>query len=150
MKVHLQYGREGLDVEIPGTNVTVVEPRFVAGLGDERAAFQEAVRRPIGARPLREIVKASDRVAVVIPDLTRPLPSDRLLPWLFEELSHVPPERFTIVNGTGSHRVNTPEELRSMVGRRGAGPLPGGQPHAPTTPPRCSRRAGRRTARRST
>jgi nickel-dependent lactate racemase len=118
MKVHLQYGREGLDVEIPGTNVTVVEPRFVAGLGDERVAFQEAVRRPIGARPLREIVRATDRVAVVIPDLTRPLPSDRLLPWLFEELSHVPPERFAIVNGTGSHRVNTPDELRSMVGRQ--------------------------------
>ena len=116
MKVHLQYGREGLDVEIPGTDVTVVEPRFVAGLGDEWAAFQEAVRRPIAARPLREIVKATDRVAVVIPDLTRPLPSDRLLPWLFEELGHVPPERFTIVNGTGSHRVNTPEELASMVG----------------------------------
>ena len=61
-------------------------------------------------------MKATDRVAVVIPDLTRPLPSDRLLPWLFEELSHVPAERFTIVNGTGSHRTNTPEELRSMVG----------------------------------
>ena len=116
MKVHLQYGREGLEVEIPGTNVTVVEPRFVAGLGDERVAFQEAARRPIGARPLREIVKATDRVAVVIPDLTRPLPSDRLLPWIFAELSHVPAAQFTIVNGTGSHRGNTPEELRSMVG----------------------------------
>jgi len=116
MKVHLQYGREGLDVEIPGTDVTVVEPRFVPGLPDERAAFQEAVRRPIGARPLREIVKATDRVAVVIPDLTRPLPADRLLHWLFEELGHVSPERFTIVNGTGSHRVNTPEELLAMVG----------------------------------
>jgi nickel-dependent lactate racemase len=117
MKVHLQYGREGLDVEIPGTDVTVVEPRFVAGLPDERAAFQEAVRRPLGARPLGEIVKSTDRVAVVIPDLTRPLPSDRLLPWLFAELGHVPPERVTIVNGTGSHRANTPDELLSMVGR---------------------------------
>ncbi len=117
MKVHLQYGREGLDVEIPGPNVTVVEPRFVPGLADEVAAFRKAVRRPIGAQPLREVVKAGDRVAVVIPDLTRPLPSDRLLPWLFEELSHVPAERFVIVNGTGSHRVNTPEELLSMVGR---------------------------------
>ena len=116
MRVRLQYGREGLDVEIPGTDVTVVEPRFVPGLPDERAAFQEAVRRPIGARPLREIVKATDRVAVVIPDLTRPLPTDRLLHWLFEELGHVSPERFTIVNGTGSHRVNTLDELLAMVG----------------------------------
>jgi nickel-dependent lactate racemase len=117
MKVHLQYGRDGLDVEIPGARVTVVEPRFVAGLPDEAAAFRAAVRRPIGAQPLREVVKAGDRVAVVIPDLTRPLPSDRLLPWLFEELAHVSPERLVIVNGTGSHRVNTPEEMASMVGR---------------------------------
>jgi nickel-dependent lactate racemase len=117
MKVHLQYGRDGLHADIPGTSVTVIEPRFVPGLADEVSAFREAVRRPIGVRPLREVVKASDRVAVVIPDLTRPLPSDRLLPWLFEELGHVPPERFVVVNGTGSHRVNTPEELASMVGR---------------------------------
>jgi nickel-dependent lactate racemase len=117
MRVHLQYGREGLEVEIPGTEVTVIEPRFVPGLPDEAAAFREAVRAPIGAPPLREIVKAGERVAVVIPDLTRPLPSDRLLPWLFAELAHVPAGRFTIVNGTGSHRANTPEELASMVGR---------------------------------
>jgi nickel-dependent lactate racemase len=117
MRVHLQYGREGLEADIPAASVTVIAPRFVEGLPDEAAAFREAVRRPIGSPPLREIVRASDRVAVVIPDLTRPLPSDRLLPWLFAELDHVPAERFVIVNGTGSHRVNTPEELAAMVGR---------------------------------
>jgi nickel-dependent lactate racemase len=103
-------------VDIPGADVTVIEPRFVPGLADERAAFVEAVRAPIGARPLREIVAAGERLAVVIPDLTRPLPSDRLLPWLFEELGHVPAERVVIVNGTGSHRANTRDELASMVG----------------------------------
>ena len=116
MKVHLQYGQDGLDAEIPGASVTVIEPRFVPGLPNEAAAFREAVRSPIGARPLREIVNAGDRLAVVIADLTRPLPSDRLLPWLFDELAHVPAERVVIVNGTGSHRANTPEELLSMVG----------------------------------
>src|SRR5205085_11968906 len=94
----------------------VVEPRFVAGLPDEAASFQEAVRRPIGARPLREMISAKDRVAIVIPDITRPLPSERLLPWLFAELSHVPAVNFTIINGTGSHRANTTAELESMVG----------------------------------
>ena len=116
MRVHLQYGKDGLEVEIPSAKVTVVKPRFVDGLPDEAAAFREAVRRPIGTPPLRELVKPGDRVAVVIPDITRPLPTARLLPWLFEELGHVPAERFTIVNGTGSHRSNTPEELAAMVG----------------------------------
>ncbi len=116
MRVHLQYGRTGLDVDIPG-RVTVLQPRFVAGLDDEHAAFLDAIARPIEARPLAEIVRATDRVAVVIPDITRPLPSDRLLPWLFSALGHVPASQIVIVNGTGSHRVNTPDELAAMVGR---------------------------------
>jgi nickel-dependent lactate racemase len=76
--VRLQYGTDGLDLATDAPDVTVIEPRFVEGLPDETVSFREAVRRPIGARPLRDIVRASDRVAVVIPDITRPMPSDRL------------------------------------------------------------------------
>ena len=115
--VRLQYGTDGLDLATDTPDVTVIEPRFVEGLPDEAVSFREAVRRPIGARPLRDIVRANDRVAVVIPDITRPMPSDRLLPWLFAELSHVAPPNITIINGTGSHRPNTPAELERMVGR---------------------------------
>jgi nickel-dependent lactate racemase len=117
MKVHLQYGTDGLEVEIPSASLTILAPRFIEGLPDEAAAFVAAVRSPIDSKPLREIISASDRVAVVIPDITRPLPTDRLLAWLFAELAHVPAENHTIINGTGSHRVNSPEELERMVGR---------------------------------
>ncbi len=115
MRVHLQYGRSGLDVDLPG-DVTVLEPRFVAGLPDEGAACLEALRHPIAGPPLSSHVGAGDRVAIVIPDITRPLPTARLLPWVLSELSHVPRERVVIINGTGSHRANTPDELRAMVG----------------------------------
>ncbi len=83
---------------------------------DEAAAFTEAVRHPIGGKPLKASVAANERVAIVIPDITRPLPTARLLPWIFAELAHVPAENVVIINGTGSHRVNTPDELRGMVG----------------------------------
>jgi len=116
MRVHLQYGRDGLDVEIPSERVRVIEPTFVPGLPDEAAEFLAAVRAPIGGKPLRECVAAHERVAIVIPDITRPLPTDRLLRWVFAELAHVPPEHVVVVNGTGSHRANTPDELRAMVG----------------------------------
>ena len=116
MWVRLQYGRDGLDVDIDAPDVTLIEPRFVAGLRDEAGAFRDAVRDPIGARPLRELVRASDRVVVVVPDITRPLPSARLVPWLLAELDHVTPEHVVIVSGTGSHRPNTGAELVSMLG----------------------------------
>ena len=116
MRTRLQYGTDGLAVDLPSSNVTILEPRFVPGLPDEAAAFREAVERPVAGPPLRDLVRSTDRVAIVIPDLTRPLPTDRLLPWLFAALPHVAPERFVIVNGTGSHRVNSENELRQMVG----------------------------------
>ena len=116
METRLQYGKGDLSVEIPSSDVTVLAPKHEDGLPDEAAAFREAVRDPIGGAPLREIVGPGERLAVVIPDITRALPRERLLPWLFEELSHVPPENVTIVNGTGSHRANTEEELAAMVG----------------------------------
>jgi nickel-dependent lactate racemase len=117
MRIHLQYGREGLSIDISSDQVTVLAPRFLPGLPDEAAAFRNAVSAPIGTSSLKSLVAAHDQVAIVIPDITRPLPSDRLLSWLFAELAHVPAENFVIVNGTGSHRVNTPDELAMMVGK---------------------------------
>src|SRR5437762_5394302 len=103
MKVHLQYGQSGLDLDLPARNVSVVEPKFIPGLKDEAQGFAQAARKPIGCKPLKELISSKDRVAIVIPDITRPLPTDRLLPWIFEELSHVKAEQFVIINGTGSH-----------------------------------------------
>ena len=117
MLTQLQYGKDGLQVEIPSSYVTVLAPQFIPGLPDEAAAFAEAVRHPINSKPLRELIGANDKVAIVIPDITRPLPNDRLLGWLFAELDYVPAESFVIINGTGSHRVNTPAELEQMVGK---------------------------------
>ena len=116
METRLQYGTGDLDVDIPSSNITVLEPKPEEGRPNEAASFREALRNPIGSAPLKEVVGAGERLAVVIPDITRALPRERLLPWLFEELSSVPPENVTIVNGTGSHRANTEEELVEMVG----------------------------------
>jgi nickel-dependent lactate racemase len=116
MRINLEYGTTGLGVNVPAANVTVVEPRFVAGLPDERAAVVDALRAPIGSRPLGDCVGANERVAIVIPDITRPLPSDRLLPWVLGELGHVAAGRITIVIGTGSHRATTTAEIRALVG----------------------------------
>jgi nickel-dependent lactate racemase len=115
MKVALAYGRGRLAVDVP-SHAVVITPEELPGLPDERAAFDAAVRSPIGSAPLREVARPSDSVAIVIADITRPSPSERLVPWIMDELAHVPRENFVIVNGTGSHRANTREELVQMLG----------------------------------
>lgn len=116
MKIQLQYGATGLPVEVAGRNVRVIEPTFVPGLEDEAASFAQAAAQPLGGRPLRELIGSNERVAVVIPDGTRPLPTDRLLPWLFAQLPQVADKNIVIINGTGSHRANTADELTTMLG----------------------------------
>ena len=111
VKVTLQYGTTGLDVDLPDDRVDVIAPRHTIGLADERAQFTHAVRHPIGSAPLASLIGPRDRVAVVIPDLTRPFPSARVLPWLFEELAHVPPANVVILLGNGSHRAATDAEI---------------------------------------
>jgi len=116
MRVELAYGQEGLEVEVPD-QATVLLPQEVPGLPDEAKAIAEALRRPLGCAPLRELVRPKDRVAIVFSDITRPMPNARVLPVLLAELDHVPPERITLLNALGTHRPNTPQELETMLGR---------------------------------
>jgi nickel-dependent lactate racemase len=118
MLVPLEYGKTGLDLDLTGINATLIRPQFVPGLPDEAASFRDAIRKPIGCRPARESIGSTEKVAVVIPDITRALPNERLLSWLFAELDQVPPENVVILSGTGSHRGNTEEEWIHMVGER--------------------------------
>jgi nickel-dependent lactate racemase len=115
MNTTLLYGKGTLSVEVPEHSV-VLEPKNLPGLPDEEAVVRRALREPIGTPPLREMVKSTDKVAIVISDITRPTPNHKLVPWILKELPHVPLEQFVIINGTGTHRDQTREEFIQMLG----------------------------------
>lgn len=115
MIVDLAYGKTGLKIEVPD-HTQIIEPKHLPGLSNDKEKAFEAMRNPIGTPPLKEMVKSTDKVSIVISDNTRPTPNHKLVPWILEELSHVPRENFVIINGTGSHRDNTEEELIEMLG----------------------------------
>ncbi|WP_324716476.1 nickel-dependent lactate racemase [Carboxydochorda subterranea] len=117
MRVDFPYGQGHVTAELPD-DTTVIEPHPQPGLEDERAAFVSALRAPIGSAPLRQLVGPDDRVVIVIADGTRAAPSERMVPWILEELDAVPRDRVTVLVGTGTHRPNTPAELERMLGRR--------------------------------
>ena len=117
MRVRLAYGERGLDVDFPA-GTTIVEPAHVPGVPDEAAALVEALRRPSFGPPLAALVRPGQRVVVVHSDLTRPVPNDRLLPPILAELEAAGIRRadITLLNATGLHRPNTPDELAWMLG----------------------------------
>jgi hypothetical protein len=89
MKIDLAYGRTGLTVDLPADRTTIVEPRFVPGLPDEADALREALRNPISAPPLTQWLRGDDTVGISICDITRPMPSARVLPVLLAEIEQV-------------------------------------------------------------
>jgi nickel-dependent lactate racemase len=118
MDVLLPYGTGRIVASVPDS-ATVLEPRYRPGLPDEWRALEAAMRNPRGTPPLAQIVRPSDRVAIVTADITRPMPNDRVLPPLLALLAEagVPDDHIVLVNGTGTHRANTPDELRRMYGQ---------------------------------
>lgn len=115
MKLKVAYGRDGLLIDLPD-DVSVISPDDPPRLADEHAGFLEAVRRPTGAGPLREMIAPGDRVVIVTSDVTRATPNERLIPWILDELRHVPAANITLIIGTGSHRATTPQEMLQMFG----------------------------------
>jgi nickel-dependent lactate racemase len=82
---------------------------------NERQAVIRALEKPIGAKPLRRLIKTTDRVCITFTDLTRATPNERIIPWLLEHLAHIPRENITLLNQLGTHRPNTRAELEGML-----------------------------------
>jgi lactate racemase len=116
VRLRLDYGVDGLAVELPDQRVTVIEPLFRPAVADSRAALLAALRAPTGSRPVRELVRGGQKVAISVCDVTRAQPRRETLEALFEELPQVRPEDVTILIATGTHRTNTPAELEKMLG----------------------------------
>ncbi|MCO1600166.1 nickel-dependent lactate racemase [Desulfosporosinus nitroreducens] len=115
MEVFLAYGKNGLNINVP-EHTRVVEPTHLKLPENDHELVLDALSNPKGTNPLREMVKSTDRVVIVISDITRPTPNYKLIPWILEELPHVPVENITIINGLGTHRDQTREEFIEMLG----------------------------------
>jgi nickel-dependent lactate racemase len=117
VRLTLAYGERGLSVEVPSHRTTVVEPEFRPGLADAGAALVEALRSPIAGPPLAELARGSARVAISVCDITRAQPRPVMLGAVLSELEGVvDPGDVVILVATGTHRPNTTEELRAMLG----------------------------------
>ena len=116
-EVRLAYGRHGLVARVPD-EAAIISPRDLPGCPDEAGAVLDALRAPSYGAPLEDLVSARGRVAVVFPDLTRPMPNRTVLPPLLAELERlgVGPDRVELLCATGTHRQATASEMAELVG----------------------------------
>ena len=121
MLVHLAYGDDGLDLEVPN-DASVVVPRHASAHPDPHGALLDALRHPVDGPPLRHLAQPGQRIAISVCDITRAAPTQAMLATIFEELDPtIAVEDITILIATGTHRSNTPEEIVAMLGVEAAG-----------------------------
>lgn len=117
--MRLEYGKTGLEVEIPDENlVGVFGLQNMPALADVSQAVAGAIQSPIGRPPLAEIARGRQSATIVICDITRPVPNSEVLPPILEvlERSGIPRDNITVLIATGTHRPNEGEELIHLVG----------------------------------
>lgn len=118
MDIDLSYGRDGHSITLFHNNIEIIKPQFFPVLVDESAAIRSGLRSPIGTKPLSDHVNPGDSVVIVHTDITRATPNERILPVILDELetAGVKRDEITLLNGLGTHRSQTDEELRGMLG----------------------------------
>ena len=119
MEFELGFGTCTQRLDVPDENlICVLLPNPVNHdlMGTDEVA--RALQNPIGTPRIGEIVHPGETVAIVTSDITRPLPSYQILPLLLDELfqAGIWAEDVTVVFGLGSHRKQTPEEQKKLVG----------------------------------
>jgi len=119
MRVRIDYGRSGLEFELPGYRTTVIEPMHQSRTPEPRETLLAALRGPVAGLPMRDIVRPGRSVAISVCDITRPQPRQLMVETILAELEDIiAPSDVTILVARGTHRASTRSELIDMLGHR--------------------------------
>jgi nickel-dependent lactate racemase len=115
----LRYGDSTLP--IPGgllTGATLISPRIPSVVLGPREIIERALDVPLDLPPLSRIVKAGEKVAIAVPDVTRYCGSEIYLPIIVEKLEEAGILRrdISFFVALGIHRELTEDELDSVTG----------------------------------
>ena len=117
-RIPLAYGHQEISLEVSTANLLgVYYPKAIHEPVKVDQLLQDAMANPIGTRLLRQIVKPGQKIAIVTSDLTRPAPTDRMLPFIIRELeiAGIPDEDVFIVLALGLHRQMTITEIEAAL-----------------------------------
>jgi nickel-dependent lactate racemase len=110
------YDETELELTFPaGWRVTIAAMRDAAAAPEGH--IEEALARPIGAPPLRELAARSKKAVIVVEDITRPLRTDAILQALLAELAAggLKADDVWFAIGLGAHApMNRPDLIRKL------------------------------------
>jgi nickel-dependent lactate racemase len=119
VRITLDYGKTGLDVELPEDRlVGPLAIRSAPPLAAAEAAVAAVLQQPIGSPPLAELASGRRDACILVCDITRPVPNRILLPPILRTLEEqgIARRNILLLIATGLHRPNEGAELEEMLG----------------------------------
>jgi nickel-dependent lactate racemase len=115
----LDYGRTGLTVDLPADRIVgALEIQNVPPLPDAEADVARKLATPTGTRTLAEIARGKRDACILVCDITRPVPNEKILRPMLRTLHEagIAREHVLILVATGLHRPSTEAERIEMLG----------------------------------
>lgn len=114
----MNYGNCFISFKIPDNNISILKPKELSPLINVNNSIIKSLRKPVEAKPLKDLITEKTRVALLVSDITRPCPSKKILPPLILELKKfgVSLNNITVFFATGTHREHMPEEKEKIIG----------------------------------
>jgi nickel-dependent lactate racemase len=116
MKIKIDYGKNGLIIEVPD-NTTVLKPKHKEKIYNPEAVIMSSLSNPINSPPLINLYKKGMKVGISVCDHTRAQPRNEIIKCIMELLGNIDKENFLIFIATGSHRQSTDEEISKMFNK---------------------------------
>lgn len=121
MRTAAWYGDRPFTLTLPPSwDVTTHWPRTPPALSDAQIA--EALERPGGQPPIRELARGRRRPVVIVDDLNRPTPVPRVMPVVLRHLeaAGIAAGDVTVVVASGTHAPASLDAIRTKVGGEAA------------------------------
>ncbi|RZN15757.1 MAG: nickel-dependent lactate racemase [Methanosarcinales archaeon] len=117
MRVSLPMGKSIITGDVPDDTEIILPKKNNKKTIDGDILLKNALSSPIASRQLGELIGSDESVAILVSDITRPVPTKKLLLHLFTELEHAGVKsRTRIIFGLGLHRLMSEPEKKHILG----------------------------------
>jgi nickel-dependent lactate racemase len=123
-RIEMNYADDSLSMEVPeGKVLGVIGFNEVACATDERVELESALDNPIGHKGLKSLSSKGKGTVILVDDVTRPTPANRILPIMLNRLNEagVPDRDISILLAVGTHRMMNDHEISEKVGEEALG-----------------------------
>jgi len=110
-KISFKFGKDTLYTDIKDEHIIhTLVPRDTDCIVDVEKEVKRILENPLGTKPLKDIVNADEKIAIIVSDITRAwIKSDKFIIHIVNYLSNlgVSDDNMFVVTALGGHRKST-------------------------------------------